>query len=108
MNDFFLYLAIDTVFHPSGIIQNGRRKLLLTHMFKVLITRWNYGDNVTVVYEEDSGGTDGAIAKDDITVGGGAFGKVAKSPEVEIQNIYMSSDEKMYDVDRRFKHISKI
>ena len=29
LNDFlFLYLAIDTVFHPSGIIQNGRRKLL--------------------------------------------------------------------------------
>jgi hypothetical protein len=22
-NDLFLYLAIDTVFHPSGIIQNG-------------------------------------------------------------------------------------
>ena len=28
LNDLFLYLAIDTVFHPSGIIQNGRRKLL--------------------------------------------------------------------------------
>ena len=24
LNDLFLYLAIDTVFHPSGIIQNGR------------------------------------------------------------------------------------
>ena len=23
LNDLFLYLAIDTVFHPSGIIQNG-------------------------------------------------------------------------------------
>ena len=39
LNDLFLYLAIDTVFHPSGIIQNGRRKQLLqNHMFKVLIT----------------------------------------------------------------------
>ena len=38
LNDLFLYLAIDTVFHPSGIIQNGRRKLLQNHMFKVLIT----------------------------------------------------------------------
>ena len=28
LNDLFLYIAIDTVFHPSGIIQNGRRKLL--------------------------------------------------------------------------------
>ena len=26
--NLFLYLAIDTEFHPSGIIQNGRRKLL--------------------------------------------------------------------------------
>jgi hypothetical protein len=26
LNDLFLYLAIDTVFHPSGIIQNGRGK----------------------------------------------------------------------------------
>ena len=23
LNDLFLYLAIDTVFHPSGIFQNG-------------------------------------------------------------------------------------
>ena len=38
LNDLFIYLAIDTVFHPSGIIQNGRRKLLQNHMFKVLIT----------------------------------------------------------------------
>ena len=29
-----LYLAIDTVFHPSGIIQNGRRKLL-PKLFKI-------------------------------------------------------------------------
>ena len=37
-----LYLAIETVF-PSGIIQNGRRKLLQNHMFKdLLITWWNY------------------------------------------------------------------
>ena len=28
MNGLFLYVAIDNVFHPSGIIQNGRRKLL--------------------------------------------------------------------------------
>ena len=28
LNDLFIYIAIDTVFHPSGIIQNGRRKLL--------------------------------------------------------------------------------
>jgi hypothetical protein len=28
LNDLFLYLAIGTVFHPSGIIQNGRIKLL--------------------------------------------------------------------------------
>jgi hypothetical protein len=28
LNDLFLYIAIDTVFHPSGIIQNDRRKLL--------------------------------------------------------------------------------
>ena len=42
MNDLFLYLAIDTVFHPSGIIQNGRGKFLQNHMFKdVLITWWN-------------------------------------------------------------------
>ena len=27
-NDLFLYIAIDTVFHTSGIIQNGRGKLL--------------------------------------------------------------------------------
>ena len=26
LNDLFLYLVIYTVFHPSGIIQNGRRK----------------------------------------------------------------------------------
>ena len=40
LNDLFLYLAIDTVFHPSGIIQNGRgKKFLQNHMFKdVLIT----------------------------------------------------------------------
>ena len=24
----YFFIAIDTVFHPSGIIQNGRRKLL--------------------------------------------------------------------------------
>ena len=28
LNDLFLYLAIGTVFHPSGNIQNGRGKLL--------------------------------------------------------------------------------
>ena len=40
LNNLFLYLAIDTVFHPSGIIQNGRgKKFLQNHMFKdVLIT----------------------------------------------------------------------
>ena len=25
LNDLFLFLAIDTVFHPSGIIQNGMK-----------------------------------------------------------------------------------
>ena len=40
LNDLFLYLAIDTVFHPSGIIQNGRRKLLsklLTYLLCLLM-----------------------------------------------------------------------
>ena len=35
LNDLFLHLAIDTAFHPSGIIQNG---FFQNHMFKSLIT----------------------------------------------------------------------
>ena len=31
LNDLFLYLAIDTVFHPSGIIQNGM-EILKSHV----------------------------------------------------------------------------
>ena len=43
LNNLFLHSAIDTVFHPSGIIQNGRRKQLLqNHTFKILIAWWNY------------------------------------------------------------------
>ena len=31
LNDLFLYLASDTVFHPSGIIQNGRENFFKSH-----------------------------------------------------------------------------
>ena len=32
LNNLFLYLAIDTVFHPSGIIQNGIKISSKTHI----------------------------------------------------------------------------
>ena len=32
LNDLFLYLAIDTVFHPSGIIQNGMKISSKSHV----------------------------------------------------------------------------
>ena len=32
LNDLFLYLVIDTVFHPSGIIQNGMEIFSKSHV----------------------------------------------------------------------------
>ena len=55
LNDLFLYIAIDTVFHPSGIIQNGRRKLLsksqscsnhmMKRLFSFLVKKQSYHFN---------------------------------------------------------------
>ena len=37
LNDLFLYLAIDTVFHPSGIIQNGMEISSKSHSILIYI-----------------------------------------------------------------------
>ena len=42
LNDLFLYIAIDTVFHSSGIIKNGRRKLLSKLLSKSHVQSSNY------------------------------------------------------------------
>ena len=36
LNDLFLYLAIDNVFHPSGIIQNGRGNQWKLNRYKIM------------------------------------------------------------------------